>query len=268
MSLRSANCVCRTEPEEMNNRSKQSGFTLTEVLLAVATLVVGMIFVAGVFPVAIYFSTVATERTIAAVTADEAFAKIKLYDIDFASPSWLAAPGSCVNFETVTALPVPPAEFEYPSTITGGSKQYYWSALCRQVTPATGARLVQVTLFVSRKVGVATRYRDPANVFANTISYPKPVRIGVSLLAGFSDQLEIEDVSPIDEATFFEEGGTIVDDATGQIYRVEKRFADTPTIRLDKNWQGITPGAVWVIPPPIGGGRYPVIEVYQKVIRF
>ncbi|GAH37480.1 unnamed protein product [marine sediment metagenome] len=40
-----------------------------------------MLFIAGTFPVAIYFSTIATERTIAAVAADEAFAKVRLYAI-------------------------------------------------------------------------------------------------------------------------------------------------------------------------------------------
>ena len=47
--------------------------------MAVGIMAVGMVFIAGVFPVGIHFTTIATERTIAAVVADEAFAKIKLY---------------------------------------------------------------------------------------------------------------------------------------------------------------------------------------------
>ena len=58
------------------------GFSLTEVLLAVATLAIGMSFVGGTFLVGVHLSTVATERTIAAVAADEAFAKIQLYGLD------------------------------------------------------------------------------------------------------------------------------------------------------------------------------------------
>ena len=60
-------------------RNFNKGFSLTECLLAIGILAVGMLFIAGVFPVGIHFTTVATERTIAAVVADEAFAKIRLY---------------------------------------------------------------------------------------------------------------------------------------------------------------------------------------------
>ena len=50
---------------------KQNGFSLAEVLLAVCTLAIGMSFIGGTFLVAIHLSTVATERTIAAIVADE-----------------------------------------------------------------------------------------------------------------------------------------------------------------------------------------------------
>jgi Tfp pilus assembly protein PilV len=59
--------------------NSNDGFSLTEVLLAIGTLAVGMLFIAGVFPVGIHFTTIASERTIAAVVTDEAFAKIRLY---------------------------------------------------------------------------------------------------------------------------------------------------------------------------------------------
>jgi prepilin-type N-terminal cleavage/methylation domain-containing protein len=62
----------------MGKGRKNNGFSLMEMLLSIGVLSVGMIFIAGVFPVAIHFSTVSTERTIAAVVADEAFAKIKI----------------------------------------------------------------------------------------------------------------------------------------------------------------------------------------------
>ena len=56
-----------------------SGFSLTEVLLAIGILAVAMTFIAGVYPVGLHFTTIATERTIAVVAADEAFAKIRCY---------------------------------------------------------------------------------------------------------------------------------------------------------------------------------------------
>ena len=45
--------------------------------MAVGLLAVGMLFIAGFFPVGIHLTTVATERTMAPIVADEAFAKIQ-----------------------------------------------------------------------------------------------------------------------------------------------------------------------------------------------
>jgi len=63
----------------MRSKRKNHGFSLTEVLIAVGILMVGMLMVAGLFPVAIHLTAVSTERTIGAVVADEAFAKMRLY---------------------------------------------------------------------------------------------------------------------------------------------------------------------------------------------
>ena len=65
----------------MKKLHNRNGFSLTEVVLSVGTLAIGMIFIAGVFPAAIHFTTIATERTVAAIVADEAFAKTRLYAI-------------------------------------------------------------------------------------------------------------------------------------------------------------------------------------------
>ena len=55
------------------------GFSLAETLIALGILAVGMLFIAGVFPVAIRLTTISAERTTAAVVAEEAFAKVQLY---------------------------------------------------------------------------------------------------------------------------------------------------------------------------------------------
>lgn len=237
----------------MKSERKYRGFSLTEVLLAVGTFGIGMIFVAGVFPVAIHFTTVATERTIAAVVADEAFAKIRLYGVvDFNLPG-------CINFNDVSF--VNQSEFAYPSTDPNiMQKQYYWSALCRRVDP--NSQLVQVTVFVSRKIVSGTMYVGGQN-------WPVPVRVGISIVAGIGNENKLT-INVPDEETFINDGYTIVDNETGDIYRVVERFADTPgTIELDRPLQGVNPpDLVWVVPPPIGGGRYPCIAIYQKVIGF
>lgn len=164
-------------------------------------------------------------------------------------------------------------EFAYPSNPGPfSSKKYFWSGVCRREDPTA----VQVTVFVSRKVGSAGNYwiryvlDQPPAMFKR----PVPIPVNVTLPpSGRADELAIVDSFPADlvsEETFINSGYTIVDNATGQIYRVLERY-EPPfgnVIRLDRPWQGTLPGAVWVVPPPVGGGRGPCVAVYQKVIRF
>jgi prepilin-type N-terminal cleavage/methylation domain-containing protein len=240
------------------SRSSNEGFSLTEVLLAVGIIAVGMLFIAGVFPVGIHFSTIASERSIAAVVADEAFAKIRLYGVlDF--NSWPVLPAvACYDFRNISFGVVTPDEFAYPSdpNIDLSDQQFYWSALCRRVHPDPNSRLVQVTVFVSRKVGSGTMYQGmPGNW---------PVSMPVGVIA-----VPAPDTLQIAQPDFISDGYTIVNDQTGQIYRVLERDTVMPDwIILDRLWLGGPTGSVWVIPPPIGGGRCPLIAVYQRVIRF
>jgi prepilin-type N-terminal cleavage/methylation domain-containing protein len=239
----------------VNYELRKRGFSLTEVLLAVGILAVGMLFIAGTFLVGIHFSIIATEQTIAAVTADEAFAKIKLYGVNLNSSLWQTPNPTiyCVDFNNVSSTRVNPSEFAYPSTSTVAEKQYYWSALCRRVE----GNLVQVTVFVCRKVGSGT-------------AFPVPVKVGVSGAAG-NNVLTIQEP---DKVNWINDGYTIADDQTGQIYRVVERHVDNPStpiredhiILLDRPWVG--GGSVWVVPPAAGGGRYPCIAVYPTEIRF
>ena len=241
----------------MNNELKNSGFSLTEVLLAVGTLAIGMIFVCGTFITGIYFATVSSERTIAAVAADEAFSKIKLYGINLADPNLVVDQGA--PFETLNTIAA--EEFAYPSTKSIAKKQYYWSALCRRVDSAPISRLVQVTVFIGRKVGNRTTYPGGAQ-------RPVPVKVGVSTVAGTGNENKLTITVPA-EQTYINDGCTIADNRTGQLYRVLQRDADSPNIIvLDRVWQGGLSDSVWVVPPPVGSGRNPCIAVYQKVIRF
>ena len=235
----------------MRNRRQYRGFSLTEVLLAVGTLVVGMVFISGTFLTGIHFSTISTERSIAAVVADEAFAKIKVYGIDFADPNFVS--NQQVRFDSVSLIPA--IEFAYPSTNTLNEKHYFWSALCRPA--GSDSRFVQVTVFVSRKLGATTTY------LSGTL-WPVPVQVGVS--GTFGDPV----ITLTDNITFVNDGYTIVENSTGDIYRVVERGADPAlpeqvTLARDKPWRG--GDSVWVIPPPVGGGKNPCIAVYQKMIR-
>jgi hypothetical protein len=135
-----------------------------------------------------------------------------------------------------------------------------------------------VTVFILRKIGAGAKYyvRDYSNWAGSvaelvTVDYPAavPVRVETSV----NDEIVIKDIGAsgdgIDELAFLNDGYTIVEDLTGQIYRVLQRYGvPASTVQLDKNWDCPTPSYVWVIAPPKGGGRYPCVGVFQKVIKF
>jgi hypothetical protein len=239
----------------MINRRQYRGFSLTEVLLAVGTLAIGMVFISGTFLTGIHFSTISTERSIAAVVADEAFAKIKVYGINFTDPNFVI--NQQARFDLVSSISTRPFEFAYPSTKTSTDKHYYWSALCRPYS-GPGNRVVQVTVFVCRKLGSTTMYQGGA-------LWPVPVQVGVTGAVG--DRI----LTVTGDVTLINDGYTIVENGTGNIYRVLERGADPAfpeqiTLAQDKLWQG--GDSVWVIPPPVGGGKNPCIAVYQELISF
>ena len=239
----------------MKKRRQYSGFSLAEVLLAVGTLAIGMIFISGTFLTGIHFSTISTERTIAAVVAEEAFAKVRLYGINMTDPNF--AVNQQIPFESFNLI-ADDDEFAYPSTKTLTGKHYYWSVLCRPVYSDPTNRLVQVTVFISRKVGSSIRYQGGAG-------RPVPVQVGLSGAVG--DRV----LTITGNIQFINDGYTIVENGTGNIYRVVERGADPAfpeqiTLAMNKLWQG--GDSVWVIPPPVGGGKCPCIGVYQRLIRF
>ncbi len=85
----------------MNTKNKQTiccrgGFSLTEMLIATGIMAIGLVLVALIFPVGVKLTTMTTEKSIAAVVADEAFAKIHLYGLrDF--NDWPSAQMETVN---------------------------------------------------------------------------------------------------------------------------------------------------------------------------
>ena len=241
----------------MRNAQQHRGFSLVEVLLAVGTLAIGMIFIGGTFLTGIHFATISTERTIAAVAADEAFAKIRLYGVNLTDPNLVI--DQLTPFEALNTIAV--EEFTYPSITSLASKQYYWSALCRQVCSDPTNRLVQVTVFVSRKVGNNTTYPGGAQ-------RPVPIQVGVSIVGGAGNENKLT-INIAGEQTYISNGSTIADNQTGQLYRVLRRDPAVPNvILLDRAWLGTANGSVWAVPPPVGGGRYPCKAIYQKVIIF
>lgn len=277
----------------MRKKGRQkNGFSLTEVLLAIGTLAVGMILVAGAFPVGIHFTTVAAERTMASVVADEAFAKIRMiaaspHPNDPNLPSVSAEDFAFTDsnsFQYVANMilmpwtgPLDRNVFAYPSLdeVAPEGKSYFWSAICRRA----GLSDIQVTVFVSRKVGLrwSYRFRDPRDDSLSPTYYPEAIYFGVMVAEVGGAELIIQDIHPDEpeEHTLINEGYMIVDDVTGDIYRVVERYMDNPAtgideasiILLDRQWQGDRRQRIWAVPAAAGGIRYPCIAVYQKVLR-
>ena len=270
----------------MSGQLRNNGFSLTEVLMAAGILAIGFAFIAGMFPVGIKLTALATEQTIAPIVVDEAIAKIKLYgEMYNASPT---DPNSLIYKLTIAAgagnryvdfsdvLPdVPRGEFTYPSTdISPEPKKYNWSALC-------GLQLdgnIHITIFVSRKAGAGARYRTHNFDYTQANygqlgpadgDWPVPVKVKVNMVG--PKRLSIDNFAL--EGTFINTGSTIVDNQfdvvkeTWQIYRVLERDSNIPDeIILDRKWEGLATGYVWVVPPAEGSGRNPCIGVYQMVI--
>jgi len=266
----------------MLDRLQKKGFSLTEVLMAAGILAIGFAFIAGMFPVGVRLTALATEQTIAPIVVDEAIAKIKLYGID---PNKLSYDNrrlfnkDVLPNDVLAQLRITYADdimidelFEeeslYPSANTPLElRRYNWSALCRRFNQ----RSVDVIVFVSRKSGARSNYvyYDQSNTLQTGGARPVPVKVQVNKLG--PRKLSIPE--PLERA-YINASCTIVDDAAGSVYgpvyRVLNRSADG-VVKLDREWRNwvvLSGNFVWVVPPAIGSGRNPCIGVYQTVIGF
>jgi prepilin-type N-terminal cleavage/methylation domain-containing protein len=252
-------------------KSKHSGFSLTEVLMAVGILSVGMMFIATMFPVGIYLTGVAAERTMAAIVADEAFAKIQLYGIDLSDPD-LDKPtvNTWLDYEAIAGIAghgIDPNEFSYPSVdpAATGNRQYYWSARCKRLNPSDTEYLV--TVFIARKTSPNLTYKDGGD------DGRRPKTILIQVEPGTeADELRLP---PWVEEKNVNPPTTILDKDSARLYRVVDRKVDVVSgksnvIKLDRNWDANTnpPSNITLIPPPDTGGKNADVEVYQRIIRF
>ena len=272
--------------KRMNRRLKSKGFSLTEVLFAAGILVIGFMLIAGTLPVGIKLTAMGTERTIGAVAADEAFAKIRLFGIT--DPAlWPVNPNvDCVDYANDPQLNLNIDEYNYPSTdIRPDVKKYHWAAMCKY---NMGLDAFQVTVFVSRDRGLNTQYPkpwDPLNALPDPlVRYPRPVPVPVEPvdaagnviavgLAMWADRIRVA----AGFAGLITDESVLLDDRTGQIMRVLERFRNDPTFTIitleDALFEvdaapPLTPRYVWVIPPAKGSGRNPCVGVYQRTIKF
>lgn len=269
----------------MFNKKRNSGFTLTEVLISAGILSIGFMMIAGAFPVGVKLTQMATERTIGSTTSQESVAKMKIHGIGMSD--WNAYEnnvsgltyGRCFDYSDIARLdwantitpgffPELPTEddYYYPSTNLASEKKYHWSALCRRLSIDE----VQVTVFVSRLGGFGVTYPanpiptgglDPALPNPAEIDYPEPYMVqNVTYDPLYPDSLTIPAVDPsgaaADYRTYFREGTMIVDDLSGQIFTIMEGPSGGAEIKLDRNWPNAIGGLynVWVIPSAIKPG--------------
>lgn len=252
----------------MKMKFKHTGFSLVEVLMAVGILTVGLLLVATMFPAAIYMTTVASERTMAAIVADGAFAKIQIYDVNGIT-STLNDPCNCYDWgdgmEAASSIDV--NEFSYPPVDpNGGSSQYFWSALYRKTDNNSDSAEYQITVFVARRMNSGLTYESGsvAAGYSGGNTWPMLMELDAT---GSQDSLTLNING--DDEKLVNPSVTIVDNATGKLYAVVKRGEDNDDkkITLDRPLESAVT-SIWLIPPPESGGKNAGVEVYQRIIKF
>lgn len=207
--------------------------------MAAGILAIGFMLVATTFPVGVALTARATERTLAAQVANEAFAKIKLYGIE-PNPEITDPDGNpvCVDFYDIAgrfytdndSIGVDEESyadkmFAFPSVhsyLKPDEKKYHWSALCRYIDASTA----QVTVFVSRLTGAGRvlypHPLDPKNPDLY-VERPRPIRIkmdsdaadltGSEIVVHDDDYIVAADEVPLCE--YIEGECTLIEESTG-----------------------------------------------------
>ncbi len=254
----------------MSAKIKHDGFSLAEVLIAIGILAVAMIFVAGIFPVGIRFAQVSIDRTTAAIAANEAFGKVRLYasripDVNGQLNGFSFERQRDFNdwFTDRTNLYfVDVNTYSYPTdnTVDFDDKKYCWSALLRRTdrfltdpNKPDSSRDVQVTVFVCSRQTPGVRYYQPdlrrlafgasgyGRITGQIGRLPKPVRVEIEKITGRDDnELRIKNTNAKNnkEHYLINDGDLILDDSTGRIYRVAERYTapNDEIILLDRDF--------------------------------
>lgn len=290
----------------MNGSSRQNGFSLTEVMMAAGILAIGFMLVAGSFPVAIKLTAEKTEGSIGAVTANEAFAKIRIYYVNSVNlysdrqrpfSRFLLADDYGLTEWQLDRLLL--AESCYPSTnspiedVDSGAwddrlgQGYTWSALLRK----TDSGNLQATVFVVRLTEGNSQYKyyipaqnpDNGEIASDTRDFPSPVpviRVDDGLPPGqMVTEIEVDKTAPANDELL--QGGTmeclsrkaeLVDDLTGKIMKVEAKSDPAATTLILELAEPVEEAALgdrfWIIPAEDDSKRYPCVGVYQRTLTF
>ncbi|HAL44377.1 MAG: hypothetical protein A2Y12_15800 [Planctomycetes bacterium GWF2_42_9] len=248
----------------MKLKIKKTAFSLTEVLMAAGILSIGIMLVATMFPAALYLTTTASEKTMAAIVADEAFAKMQLFGIVDPTKST----ERFVRYWQDMSNKIDQDEYIYPSF--SGNAQYSWVPLCKKLNSDSEDMRYLVKVFVTRKTNPNQKFYTDAT-YSDANDWPVPVATNsfvfispkyLKLTRGEEQELINPPPSTI-----------IVDNVSGRIFRIVNRNDDKVT--LDRDWDKDIkePEIILYIPSGIGpdgkpSGKNPDIEVFQKIIDF
>jgi prepilin-type N-terminal cleavage/methylation domain-containing protein len=265
----------------MTRDVKHNGFSLTEVLLATGILAIGMVMIAMVFPVGVKLTSIATERTVAATAANEAFAKILLYgkdpdgagilkgiDLTSAITNTIAWTECRLTFNAAysiaTGTEFPSDQQWYPSE-SRQEKKYRWVAMVRKLNTSQ----LQTTVFVMRLLMEgALYYKNDGTAIG---SEPESVLLNIKPDNSVRQFNIVTYTTQHYENNYLTVGSVLLENKQGGLYRVvEIKDVDNDGVKeviLDKDLTVADPWC-WVIPPAVGSTRNPCIGVYQRILTF
>ncbi len=214
--------------------------------MAITTLAVGMLFVGGTLAVAVHLSVASNDQVMGCLVAGDALAKIRLYGMETGGLS-----DQHMTEYTEEKLPQYWTEAQRKAMLQDCNtyavegnidKTYYCRVLYKASSDPDQNDVIDVAVFV---------IRDKESTLRS---------VEVTALPG-SDQIELT----VDRLVH---GTRIVDDASGQVYRVF-RSNTTNSMRLDRPWNGQEGNVlVWTVEKKEkeGASPNPLITVIKDYI--
>lgn len=229
---------------------KHQGFSLTEVLLAVATIAVGMLFIGGAFLLGVHYHVFSTEQTVAGIVAREAVATIRLRGVY--NTSLLGVDHQTVYTTDRQGIKLSVHERLYPQIrgLSNQARQYYWQALVKrdQDDPCC----IIATVFICRLVSGGYLGQN------GQIDFPEPLMVSLSPSG--------KGLTP-DRPGLIYDGGLLVRDKDGLICKARRLDDTKESFALSpERVASDASGSYWLISPPADKGRNPTLAVYQARI--
>ncbi len=239
-------------------RKRNSGFSLTEVLMAAGILAMGFMMVLTLFPLGLKLTAKQTEATIGTLAAREAFINASLLMQSGEATGAVAA--KYKDFDQIFGVDkYDPSLFIYPtaSDVLDEDKKYSTTVLLGNAN----GDYAEAIVFACRRIGVEARF--PIDSDNPAILGDRPVALSVNVTAS-DDLLTFDDGWPISSYICFE--SEIVSDNDGQIYKVVEVMPTDGQVRVDRALTGIV-GKIWFVPPAVGAGRSAAVGVSRQNIR-